>query len=187
MIPNQPKDLQIRAPKKATKFAFDLWTQSVGQRIQLLINPGPDTAAMFIRAGLESFDVGDLALYIRESRDVIPVLREWMALDHDIVRPWAKTIIRIWWPYIFPAAMNPAQMLADIERDDPAKGQLLRTKEGLAWFNATVYNLITFFRAYAQIQGDGVIQPPPNLPDRLRRKALKGVAGVMERVRHPQK
>jgi len=185
-IPSQPKDLQTRAPSKASKFAADLWTRSVGDRIRLLIDPSPETAATFFRAGLESFDVQDLRAFVESDRDVIPLLVEWMALDHEIVRPWAQTVVRIWWPHIFAQAMNPAQMLADIARDDPVKGAVLNTPKGRIWFNSTVFNLITFFRAYAKIEGDGVIQPPPSIPDRLRRRGLRGAARVMEKIQNPK-
>src|SRR5208282_6860443 len=130
MIPEQPKDLKSRAPKGASGFAADLWKQSVGQRIQLLIDPKPETASEFIRAGIESFDVRTLAYYVENDSDLLPQLREWMALDHDTVRPWAQTIIRIWWPQIFAAAMNPRQLLADIQAHDPAKAAVLSTPKG---------------------------------------------------------
>jgi len=187
--PNQQmvKEPETRVPRKASGFAADLWSQSVWERVQLLINPSPETAKTFMRAGLESFDLADLRLYISTQRDVIPLLREWMQLDHDLVRPWAQSIIRIWWPQIFEAAMNPAQMLADIARDDPAKGALLATKEGRDWFNATIFNLISFFRGYARIEGDGVVQPPPNFPEKLRMKALGGGSRILRKIQHPQK
>ena len=186
MIPNQPKDLPTRAPKNASGFAKQLWTQSIGQRIQLLIDPKPETASEFIRAGIESFDSPALLYYIEHEADLLPQLREWMALDNDTVRPWAQTIIRIWWPQIFAAAMNPKQILEDIRQHDPAKAAILDTPKGRDWFNATIYNLLTFFRGYARIAGDGTIQPPPNFPERMRRKALTGAARLLSKVQNPK-
>lgn len=182
--PPPPREqLPTRIPQKASSFSAQLWAQSVGERIQLLLDPKPETAANFIRAGIESFDVQDLAVFIHTDRDLIPLLYEWMQLDDKLVAPWAKSIIRIWWPQIFAAAMNPAQLLEDIRRHDPAKAAVLDIPKGRAWFNWTIFNLLTFFRAYAEIKGDGIIQPPPNLPDRLRRLALEGAVTVIERVR----
>jgi hypothetical protein len=82
--------------------------------------------------------------------------------------------------------MNPRALLEEIRRDHPDLAAILDTPSGTRWYNATVFNLLTYFRAYGQIRGDGVIQPPPNLPERLRRRALTGVAGVIEKVRGRQ-
>jgi len=185
--PSPPREPATRIPRKASSFAASLWAKSVGERIQLLINPSPETAADFIRAGIESFDAVDLQRFIANESDLIPVLKEWLELDNPVVRHFAQTTIRIWWPQIFAAAMNPRQLLADISAHDPQKGAVLSTQRGTIWFNATVYNLITFFRGYAQIQGEGVIQPPPNLPERMKRKALAGIGAVMTRIENPQK
>lgn len=178
-----PTNLPSRAPKKASSSAARMWLAPITERIQLLIDPKPETARDFIRAGIESFDVQDLARFIHEERDLVPPLKDWLALDNDTVRPWAQMVIRIWWPQVFAAAMDPAQILADIRAHDPWKAQVLDTPKGRIWFNATIYSLITFFRGYAHIEGDGVILPPPRFPERMRRKALRGAVRVMERVR----
>jgi vacuolar-type H+-ATPase subunit E/Vma4 len=184
--PNQPKEPATRIPKKATKFSADLWAKSVGERIQLLIDPKPETARDFIRAGIESFGPEDLVYFIENDMDLIPVLHEWMELDNKWVQPWAKTVVRIWWPQIYGAAMNPQQILAEIRVHDPAKGAVLDTPRGRIWLNATIFNLLSFFRAFGEIEGAGVIQPPPNLPERLKRYALKGAARVTAAVRGRQ-
>jgi hypothetical protein len=182
--PSPPTNLPSRAPKNASGFARDLWMQGIGERIQLMLDPSSENAAMFIRAGIESFDAVQLRHYIDTDGDLIPVLREWMELDHALVRPWAQTVLRIWWPQVFAAAMDPQQLLADIRLHDPDKGRVLDTPKGRIWFNATVYNLITYFRAYAKIEGNGTIEPPPNLPERLKRKALQGAGAVMAKVQN---
>ncbi len=156
-----------RIPPKASGFAASLWAKSVAERIQLLLDPNPETAADFIRAGIESFDAYDLQRFVETDADLIPHLKEWMELDNTMVRPLAQTTIRIWWPQIFAAAMNPRQLLEDIRAHDPGKGAVLDTPKGRIWFNSTVYNLLTFFRGYARIEGDGQIVPPPNMPERL--------------------
>ncbi len=171
-----------RIPPKASGFAASLWAKSVAERVELLINPSEEAAADFFRAGLESFDVHDLRLFIEQERDVIPLLREWMQLDNGLVRPVAQATIRIWWEPIFRTAMNPGQILADITAHDPAKGAILNTPKGRVWFNSTIFLLLTFFRGYASIAGDGQIIPPPNMPERLKRKALRGAVRVMNKV-----
>ena len=183
--PTQGKEPATRVPPKASKFSAELFAKSVGERVQLLLDPKPETARDFIRAGIESSSAEALAQFVKEDRDLIPLMKEWLELDNPMVRPWAQTIIRIWWPQIFPAAMNPAQLLADIRAHDPAKGAVLDTPKGRIWFNSTVYNMLTFFRGFAQIQGDGEILPPPNMPERLKRKALKGAVRLIDRVRNP--
>ncbi len=149
----------------------------------MLIDPNPETAGLFMRAGLESFAPNELRHFIETDQDTIPMLYEWLELDDPFVRPWAKTVVRIWWPHIFNAGMNPIQLLHDIKRDNPPVGAILDTPPGRIWLNATCFNLLNFFRVYAAIEGDGVIVPPPNLPERLKRRALRGAAGVIERVR----
>src|ERR1700675_4438860 len=104
------KEPPTRIPKRASRFAASLWAKSVGERIRLLIDPSPQTASDFIRAGIESVGVEDLAYFIETDQDIIPVLYEWLELDNGIVRPWARSVVRIWWPQIFEAAMNPRQM-----------------------------------------------------------------------------
>jgi hypothetical protein len=158
----------------------------VWERFQVAVNPTPEVAATLFRAAIESFDAQDLRIYIENDKDVIPLLREWLQLDNGMVRQLAPTIIKIWWQEIFAVAMNPARLLADIRREHPELGALLDTPRGTVWFNATIFNLVTFFRAYGRIEGDGVIQPPPHLPERLKRRALKGAAGVVEKIRGRQ-
>jgi hypothetical protein len=182
-----PAEPPTRVPRKASPFAARLWAQSVGERIELLINPNPETAGTFIRAGIESFDAQDLALYVETEEDVIPLLVEWMQLNNGMVKPLAQMAIRVWWTSIFDAAMDPVGMLADIRTNDPQKGAILDTPKGRAWFNVTVYNLLVFFRAYGGIQGDGRIEPPPNVPDRLKRRALTGAARLIDKVRGDKK
>jgi len=171
-----------RIPPKASGFAASLWAKSVSERIQLLLDPSPETAADFIRAGIESFEAPDLQRFVATDADLIPLLKEWMQLDNAMVRPLAQTTIRIWWPQIFAAAMNPRQLLEDINAHDPTKGAVLYTPKGRIWFNATVFNLLTFFRGYARIEGDGQIVPPPNMPEKLKRKALRGAVRLLSKV-----
>ena len=181
-IQQKPKEPPTRVPKKASRFAARLWAKSVVERVQLLIDPSPETARTFFQAGLESFDINDLRFYIETDQDVIPLLREWMQLDHDLVRPWAQTVLRIWWPVLFDTAMNPARILADITADDPEKGALLSTPKGRVWFDSTIFLLISYFRWYAQIVGDGQILPPANMPDKLKTKALTGAVRLMKKI-----
>ena len=156
------------------------------ERFQLAVNPTPEVAAMLFRAAIESFDARDLLYYIQNDKDVVPLLKEWLQLDHGMVKQLAPSIIRIWWQQIFAVAMNPRALLDDIRLDHPELAVILDTPKGTQWFNATIFNLVTYFRWYGRIEGDGVINPPPNFPERLRRKALRGVAGIVEKVRGRQ-
>jgi hypothetical protein len=186
VIPNQVKEPPTRIPPKASRNAASLWALSVWERFQLAVNPTPEVAATLFRAAVESFDARDLRYYVENEMDVIPLLREWLQLDNGMVHQLAPTIVRIWWQQIFAVGMNPRALLEEIRRDHPDLAAILDTPSGTRWYNATIFNLITYFRAYGQIQGDGIIQPPPNLPERLRRRALKGAAGVVEKVRGRQ-
>ena len=179
---NTSTEPPTRIPPKASGFAASLFAKSVAERVQLLLNPSEETAADFIRAGIESSDAADLRRFVENDMDMIPIVKEWMELDNAMVRPLAQTTIRIWWPQIFAAAMNPRQILEDIRYHDPEKAAVLDSPKGRIWFNATIFNLLTFFRGYAKIEGDGQIVPPPNMPERLKRKALRGAVSVMRKV-----
>jgi hypothetical protein len=184
----RPTEPATRIPRKASPGAAQLWGMSVLQRFQLAVNPDEETAKLLFRAGIESFDERDLALYVQRNEDVIPLMREWMQLDHPMVRPLAQSIIRTWWyPYIYNVGMDPEALLQDIVRDDPRKGAVLNTPAGRRWWNATVYNLFVFLRAYAQIPGEGGIAPPPNMPEKLKRRALAGASRLLQKIQGPNK
>jgi hypothetical protein len=176
-----------RIPQKASNFAARLWGLSIWERFQLAVQPNEETAALLFRAGLESFAPDELRDYVENDRDVIPLMVEWMQLDNGLVRPLAQSILRIWWyPWIYNVWIDPLKLYNDVCKDNPALAPILRTAKGRAWWNITVYNLATFMRAYAGIQGDGRIEPPPNAPERLKRKALQGAARLMGKITGPK-
>ncbi len=127
---------------------------------------------MFIEIGFENFTVRDLETAVREQVDVIPLMSQWLHLEDMGIRPFARMAIRAWWREILDAAMHPMSVLESIRQQEPAKAAVLDTPEGRMWFNATLYNLIMWLRAFGKIKGDRVLQPPPVMPERLIRREL---------------
>lgn len=172
------------APRTATTAAKRLWLQPLAEKWDLLMNPSEGNARLFIRAGIESFDAASLQHAIENDIDVVPLIVAALKLDNDWIRPWAKTALRIWWQKVYIAGSDVPRILAEISTHDPPKGVLLNTPRGRVWLNATVWNMLNFFRGYAEIKGEGAIAPPLTLPDRLRRKALQAGTHIF-RTRRP--
>ncbi len=146
------------------------------ERVRLLLNPDPAVAREFVEVGIESFGVADLQRAVVIHLDLVPYFREWLQLDNEFVRPFAKRFLRIWWRDIYTAASNVPKLIEDVKRMDPEKGAILDSPEGRRWLNTNIYNLMTYFRAYGNIKdADGVgrpIAPPKSLLLSLARKSL---------------
>lgn len=160
------------APSGASERAKKLWLLPIMERMKLAVNPDPETAQLFWRAGFESFTAPQLRDAIVNSVDLIPYLRAKILLDDGPFHYVAKSVIRIWWRTIYDIGMHPKRILDDLQTNAPDLYVVLNTPEGRRWLNATVFNVLNYLRWYAEIKGGGAIAPPPSIPFRLMRRAL---------------
>jgi hypothetical protein len=148
-------------PPGASSKAAEVWKENPWTRVSNLLHADRETIRRYLTAGIESFTAQEMAWAIHNGYDVLPGLINKGTLNHLLLGPFARKIIRLNWKAIHDALTHQNALIADIAQRDPQKGRVLSTPEGRRWIDWTTYRVHAFLRVYAKIEGAGRVLPPP--------------------------
>jgi hypothetical protein len=156
-----PRDLpQTWVPKNADPRARQAWEEHPLARARKLLRPNPKILDEYLPILLGSFSYQDFASAIDRNYDLLPMIRTKGALDHPILGPLGRAVIRIQWAYIFDGLMKPAVIRDKLRTLDPAKASLFDTPKGGIYLNWLCYHLLWMLYERGKIRG-GMRVPPP--------------------------
>lgn len=158
-----PRDLPPTwAPSGATADARQIWEENPLKRATRLLRPDPQILDHYLPVLLSSFSYSDFRQAIELGYDLMPQIQTKGALDHPILGPMARGVIRIQWVYIFQGLRDPALIREKMRARDPQKASLFDTPSGANYLNWLCYHLLWMLYQRGKIRGEMRVAPPPS-------------------------
>lgn len=152
-------------PSAKTERARQFWeNKNPLTNIRKALRPTEEDLDEWIMILLESFSTSEMAYCIANYYDMLPVLAQRSLIEERWYGKLVKVLVKLHWQRLILRYLGHyPNMMGVLERRDPAKASLLRTKEGMIWWSWFAYRTMVYLRYHAGIEGGGKILPPPGV------------------------